>query len=86
MSISSIIKTFHEEKHVKVLKDSKAFDNIQLLGQALTTLNLDRNNIDHEGAQNLAQTLQNNIVKQILYLSAASTLLFFNIDTHYAQP
>jgi hypothetical protein len=47
-------------------------------------LNLDWNNIGAEGARYLAQALQNNTVRQLVFLSTAYILLFFNVDTKRA--
>jgi hypothetical protein len=49
-------------------------------------LHLQHNNIGDEGAQHLAQALQKNTVRQIVFLSTAYRPLSFNIDTHHAQP
>jgi nucleoside-diphosphate-sugar epimerase len=43
------------------------------------------NNICDEGAQHLAQALQNNTVRQFVFLSTVYPPLSFNIDTHHAR-
>jgi hypothetical protein len=53
--------------------------------QTLTTLNLDCNNIDAEGAQHLAQALQTNAVREVLSSSVIYRLLWFNTDTHHTE-
>jgi hypothetical protein len=54
--------------------------------QKLTTLDLGHNQIGDQGAQHLAQALQNNTVRQVLFLTTAYSPLSFNTDTHQAQP
>jgi hypothetical protein len=53
--------------------------------QTLTTLDLQRNNIGAEGAQHLAQALQNNTVRDVFFVSTTYSTLSFNTDTHHAQ-
>jgi hypothetical protein len=53
--------------------------------KTFTTLNLCWNKIDAKGAQHLAQALQSNTVRQLVFLSTAYLPLSFNIDTHHAQ-
>jgi Ran GTPase-activating protein (RanGAP) involved in mRNA processing and transport len=63
----------------------KTFDFIQIFVQTLTTLNLHGNKIGAEGAQHLAQALQNNTVRQVLFRSAVYSLLYFDTDAHHAR-
>jgi Ran GTPase-activating protein (RanGAP) involved in mRNA processing and transport len=53
--------------------------------QALTTLDLENNNIGAEGARRLAQALQNNTVIDVFFFSTKYSPLSFNTDTHHAQ-
>ncbi len=53
--------------------------------QTLTTLNLRSNDIDAEGAQHLAQALQNNTVRDVFFFSTTYSPLSFITDTHHAQ-
>jgi len=50
--------------------------------QTLTTLNLTFNRIGDEGAQFLANALQTNTVRELLYSSITGSPSSFNTDTH----
>jgi hypothetical protein len=49
------------------------------------TLDLRSNNIGAEGAQHLAQALQNNTVRDVFFFSTTHSPLSFEADTHHAQ-
>ena len=53
--------------------------------QTLTTLNFGQNKITAEGAQFIAYSLQNNIVRKSHYFFIPYIYLFHNIDTYYTQ-
>ncbi len=53
--------------------------------QTLTALYLQRNGIDAEGVQYLAEALQNNTVRRIFFSSALYLPLFYNTDAYHAQ-
>jgi hypothetical protein len=54
--------------------------------QALMTLDLACNQIGAEGAQHLAQALQNNTVRDVFFFPTTCSLLSFNTGTDHAQP
>jgi hypothetical protein len=51
--------------------------------QTFTKLTVTSNNIGDEGARRLAQALENNTVRQLVFLSTTYPSSSFNIDTHY---
>jgi lysophospholipase L1-like esterase len=53
--------------------------------QTLTTLNLGCNDIEGEGAQHIAQALQNNTVRDVFFFSTTHSSLSFITDTHHAR-
>ncbi len=63
----------------------KPFDFTYTFVQTLTTLNLAWNDIHDEGAEHLAQVLQNNTVKQVLFGLTVYSPFCINTDTHHAQ-
>src|SRR3984957_16149109 len=54
--------------------------------QTLTTLNLECNQIEDQGAQHLANALHNNTVNHFLYSSFSLPSALFHTDTHDTQP
>ncbi len=50
--------------------------------QTFTTLDLAQNRIGNKGAEYLADALQNNIVRIVLYLFISYTHVSFNIGAH----
>jgi Ran GTPase-activating protein (RanGAP) involved in mRNA processing and transport len=53
--------------------------------QTVTTLDLAWNQIGAEGAQHLAQALQNNMVRNVFFFSITYLSLRFNADTHQTR-
>jgi hypothetical protein len=77
-------------KHYKTTRqDNFSFDRLYIHHdisiQTLTKLDLQSNQISAEGAQHLAQALQNNAVRQVLFRSTVYSLWYFNTDTHYTR-
>ncbi len=77
-------------KHYKTTPWDKCFSlplriHHYLSIQTLTKLNLEYNQIGVDGARHLAQALQNNTVRDLLFFSTAHSPLSFNTDTHHAQ-
>jgi hypothetical protein len=77
-------------KHYRTTRwDKISFDRLyshhDISMQTLTTLDLYNNNIGAEGAQHLAQALQNNTVRQDLFRSTIYSPWYFNADTYHPQ-
>jgi Ran GTPase-activating protein (RanGAP) involved in mRNA processing and transport len=58
---------------------------IRIFVQTLTTLDLSGSHIGDEGAQHLAQALQNNTVRDVSFFSTKVSLISFITNTHHAQ-